>query len=120
MSALTIPLERTCYKCKVPKELTEFPRDRCHSTGYGHRCKACRRAYDGRVGKPQGQKAVARPYDYRTLVPWLRWLTPEEQTAIKATARFGLTLDEADRIAISIGVHPGEIWECYWTEEWND
>lgn len=34
---------RTCYKCKIEKPLSEFPRNRTKRGGYESRCKVCAR-----------------------------------------------------------------------------
>jgi len=32
---------KTCSKCGVEKELSEFDRDKSRSSGFDHRCKVC-------------------------------------------------------------------------------
>ena len=37
---------KECSKCKLPKELTEFHKDRRHKDGLRYNCKACAKVYD--------------------------------------------------------------------------
>ena len=37
---------RICRTCKQEKPLSEFNKDKRHSSGYATQCKECKRAYD--------------------------------------------------------------------------
>lgn len=37
---------RICRTCKKEKPLSEFNKDKRHSSGYATQCKECKRAYD--------------------------------------------------------------------------
>lgn len=39
-------MEKICSKCKIPKELNDFPKNKNHKDGYHSVCKQCKKEYN--------------------------------------------------------------------------
>lgn len=38
-------MDRVCYRCKIKKDISLFPKNKSEGTGYGYMCKLCRKQY---------------------------------------------------------------------------
>ena len=53
---------KTCYKCKVDKEITEFHKDKTTKDGLCSQCKTCKKQYcDSRAGLKAEYDRIYRP-----------------------------------------------------------
>lgn len=56
---------KTCSKCKLEKELTEFYKARMHKDGHSYKCKECDRAYKKANKEHYNKLELARYYRKR-------------------------------------------------------
>lgn len=78
---------------------------------------------DSRATGLRAAEGEPRPFDLQALLKaagatmlGLAAATGQHARTLHRWAHMGLTVDQADRLAVAVGFHPAEVWPAWWDE----